>query len=1103
MAVCTRCGQENRAKARFCDVCGAPLTEAQAPREERKVVSVLFADLVGSTSTAERMDPEDVRAMQDAYWRHVRSELERHGGTVEKFIGDAVVALFGAPTAHEDDPERALRAALAIRDWAREQDAIQVRIGITTGEALVRLGAQPLAGEAMASGDVVNSASRLQSAAPANAVLVDETTRRATRATIEFGDVEPVVAKGKADTIRACEALEARSRFGVDLFQHARTELVGRQLELDVFRSALTRMHEERSPQLVTLVGVPGIGKSRLVYELMRLVEDDREIVTWRQGRSLPYGDGVSFWALTEIVKAQAGILESDADNEVQPKLAHAVRAVVDDAAEADWIERHLRPLAGITGDAETAADPQSTEAFAAWRRFFEALADSRPAVIVFEDLHWADDALLDFVDSLVERVADVPLLIVATTRPELLARRPTWGGGKANATTLSLAPLSAEETQQLVRALAGPELLPADAEQTLVDHAGGNALYAEQYVQMWEERREAGKLPLPETVQGLIAARLDGLPPSEKSVLQNAAVFGKVFWEGAVVAVDGIDASTAEESLLALQRKQFVQRARRSSVEDESEYAFRHVLVRDVAYAQIPRTRRANKHQRAADWIESLGRPDDHAEMLVHHHVSALELAGRSGSVELRERALTSLIRAGERATGVNAFSSGTTYYEQALQLLEEDDPRRLAALFARARALFLSGDERRLAVLDETLPELLAAGDVERAAEVATFLADVTWLQGRRDVADEHLELATELVRDRPPSRSKASVLASICRFRMLASDSAAAISAGREAIDMAASLGLDDIRAQVLISVGMARYEAGDDGGTADVEAGIDVALGSNHLGAVARGYQNLSVTTNDAAREIDLLKRAEDLWLRLGDVEGARYPRSNRAGRLFACGRWDEALPLIDAFIAECEAGHPHYQEGMARLCRAWARLARDDVERALDDLERAIAVARAAKDPQALFGILGDAAYIYGKLGRLDEGRKLAREMVAADPQAPRWSTGFLMAADRLGLHDDVRKAFEDDAEGHRLEPVMVAAAERRFADAADIATSNEDLDVATDMRVLAAEALLAEGRPTEAGAQLELALAFYRSVRATRFIREIEAQLAEIQSTVG
>ncbi|MFY9579250.1 MAG: AAA family ATPase [Gaiellaceae bacterium] len=1104
MLVCARCHHENRPEARFCDACGAPLTPASAAREERKVVSVLFADLVGSTSNAESMDPEDVRAMQAPYWHHVRSELERYGGTVEKFIGDAVVALFGAPTAHEDDPERAVRAGLAIRDWAREQETIQVRIGVTTGEALVRLGAQPLAGEGMASGDVVNTASRLQAAAPANVVLVDETTRRATRATIDFADGKSVVAKGKAEPISAWEALEARSRFGVDLFQHARTPLVGRQLELDVLNGALRRLAEERSPQLVTLVGVPGIGKSRLVFELMQLVEADSEIVIWRQGRSLPYGDGVSFWALAEIVKAQAGILENDSDTQVQPKLARAVRVLVDDAAEADWIERHLRPLAGVATDSDTAADPRDSEAFAAWRRFFEALADWRPTVVVFEDLHWADDALLDFVDSLIGRIADVPLLIVATTRPELLDRRPSWGGGKANSTTLSLAPLSANETLQLVRALADEQLLPDDAERTLVEHAAGNALYAEQYVQMWEERQDAGQLPLPETVQGLIAARLDGLSPTEKSVLQNAAVFGKVFWQGAIVAVDGIDTATADDCLHALQRKQFVQRARRSSVEDESEYAFRHVLVRDVAYAQIPRARRAQKHERAAAWIESLGRADDHAEMLAHHHVSALELTGAGESrAELTAQALDSLVRAGERAAAVNAFGSAAGYYERALRLVSDEDARRLTILFAHARVLFSSGDEQRLGVLEHALTALLAAGEIGRAAEIATLVANVAWLQARRSVVDEHVELAMTLIGDQPPSPSKADVLASVARFRMLADDLRGAIDAGREAVEMAERFGLDETRAQALISVGMARYSSDEDEGRDDIERGIELALASNHLAAAARGYQNLSVAADDAARQLELLRTSEELWLRVGDGEGARYTHANRVAFMFGMGNWDEALPLIDAFIEECEGGRPHYQEASLRRCRAWARIVRDEGEGWIDDIERSVAVARTAKDPQVVCETLGDAAFMYAKLDRIEEARALADEMVAENAQAPLRSATFILVAERLGMTDAVRVAFAGDRGGHRPEALALALAERRFADAAEIAIRQGSLDMAAEVRGAAAEAFLEEGRTAEAGAQLEQALAFYRSVGGTRLIRETEAQLASIQSTVG
>ncbi|HZC28141.1 MAG TPA: AAA family ATPase, partial [Gaiellaceae bacterium] len=918
--------------------------------------------------------------------------------------------------------------------------------------------------------------------------------------TIDFDEREPVTAKGKAQPVRVWEALQARSRFGVDLFQHARAPLVARTLELDVLTGALTRVREERSPQLVTLVGVPGIGKSRLVYELMRHVEADPEIVTWRQGRSLPYGAGVSFWALGEIVKAQAGILENDADTDVQPKLARAVLTLIDDAAEADWVERHLRPLAGIAGDDESSAGQRDSEAFAAWRRFFEALADWRPAVIVFEDLHWADDALLDFVDSLVERIADVPLLIVATTRPELLDRRPSWGGGKANATTLSLAPLSAEETLRLVRALNDEQILPPAAEQTAAEHAAGNALYAEQYVQMWEERRDAAARSLPETVQGVIAARLDGLSPAEKSVLQNAAVFGKVFWQGAIVAVDGIDAATADECLHALHRKQFVQRARRSSVEGESEYAFRHVLVRDVAYAQIPRGRRAEKHERAAAWIESLGRPDDHAEMLAHHHVSALDVAAAETRGDLTERALRSLIRAGERATAVNAFASAATYYERALELVPDRDERWRDAVYAHARALFMVGDPSRERVLEEACRALLAANETERAAELTTLLADVAWIQGRRSDADERLNEAMTLIADRPASASKAVVLASVARFRMLADDHASALEVGRQAIDMAERFGLDGVTAQALISVGTARHEVGDDGGRVEIERGIEVALRSNHLAAASRGYTNLAHATPDVRRALEFLKRAEQLSLRLGDLDGSRYPRANRAGRLFSAGQWDEALPLLDSFIADCDAGRPHYQEPVARLCRAWLWFARDETCDVTAEIERAVAVAREAKDPQMRFGILGDAMYINLQLGRDEEARKLADELLAVNPQAPRWSSGFLLAADRLGLRDEVRRAFTDD-EGRRLEPYLVAAAERRFDDAADLAESVGDRDVAADLRRAAADALLEEGRSAEAADQLDRALAFYRSVGATRFVRELKAKLSELSDT--
>ncbi|HEY6113122.1 MAG TPA: adenylate/guanylate cyclase domain-containing protein, partial [Gaiellaceae bacterium] len=502
-------------------------------RRERKVVTVVFCDLVGFTTRAESLDPEDVEAILRPYHERVRAELERHGGTVEKFIGDAVMALFGAPTAHEDDPERAVRAALAIREFAIEE-GLELRVGITTGEALVRLDAQPEAGEGMASGDVVNTAARLQSAASVNGILVDETTYRATRAAVDYEHTGPVEAKGKAEPIRVWTAVAAHSRFGVDVAHEARSELVGRERELGVVRDAFERAHHARTPQLLTLVGVPGIGKSRLVYELNRIVEADPELITWRQGRCLAYGDGITLWALGEIVKAQVGALEQDTPEEIAAKVHQSVADTLAGSGDEAWVEEHLLALLGLGGEAQLGSDRRN-ESFSAWRRFLEGLAEQRPLVMVVEDIHWADESLLDFLDELVDWLTDIPLLVVATARPELLERRPNWGGGKLNATTLALSPLSDEQTAELIGRLLERPLLAAESQRALLERAGGNPLYAEQFVELYVEQGSTDDLRLPETLQGIIAARLDGLPKPEKGLLQDAAVVGKVFWASSI----------------------------------------------------------------------------------------------------------------------------------------------------------------------------------------------------------------------------------------------------------------------------------------------------------------------------------------------------------------------------------------------------------------------------------------------------------------------------------------------------------------------------------------------------------------------------------------
>jgi len=1093
--ICPNCSRENPDDASFCAGCGTSL-EQEPRREERKVVSILFCDLVGFTAQAERMDPEDVRKLLQPYHARLRSELERHGGTVEKFIGDAVMAVFGAPVAHEDDPERAVRAAFAIRDALVDQ--LDLRIGITTGEALIALGARPQEGEGMVSGDVVNTAARLQSAAPVNGVLADETTFRATERTIQYREAASVEAKGKAEPIPVWEALEATSRFGVDVRQLGGTQLVGREDELETLLAALNRARRESEPQLVTLVGVPGMGKSRLVWELFQRVDQEPEITLWRQGRSLPYGEGVSFWALGEMVKAQAGVLETDDADRTDAKLRETVAALVPDPADAQWLESHLRPLVGLEASTELGSGRRD-EAFAAWRRFLEVLAEQRPLVLVFEDLHWADDSLLDFIDYLVDWASGVPILVTGTARPELLSRRPGWGGGKANALTLSLSPLSDDETAELVHALLERSVLDAKVQQTLLERAGGNPLYAEEFVRMRGER-EDDELTLPETVQGLIAARLDGLSPEEKALLQSVAVLGKVFWLGAATELAEMARWSVEERLHALERKEFLRRERRSSVAGEVEYAFRHLLVRDVAYGQIPRGVRADKHRVAARWIESLGRPEDHAEMLAHHYLRALELSRAAGqpTLDIAEAARDALREAGDRAASLNSFTAAVRFYDEALQVgsLEEED--RADVRFRRARALNLAGGENRDTALEEARDALLATGDSERAAEADALLAEFWWHRGNRDRSLEHLERGHTLVEALPSSSAKAHVLSQLARYRMLAEENEEAIRIGEEALAMAEALKLEELQAHALDNIGVAKFNLGDLTGLDDLERSIEIAVGARSPEA-ARGYNNLGSCVwglGDFRRSCTLFDEAVAVGERLGNASVGTYSRIIQNQQLFRKGEWEEALRRSDAFLAACEAGESHYLESTVRLDRANARLARGDAAGALDDVRKALGPARAAGDPQALVPTFVGAARLYVEAGRTDDARELAREALAEAPLSYAL-TDLAWVAAELDCEEELAERLERVRPETKWTDGARALLQRDFVTAADVFYDIGVLNEEALARLRAAEQLVAEGRRAEADEQLQRSLAFWRSVGATRYIRKGEALFAK------
>ena len=1113
MLTCGTCGHENPDDARFCSRCGTALAPAAAPREERKVVTVLFADLVGFTSRSERLDPEDVRATLTPYFARLREELERRGGTVEKFIGDAVMAVFGAPVAHEDDAERAVRAALGIRESIaelNEQDPeldLHVRVGVNSGEALVSLGADPLRGQGMAAGDVVNTAARLQSAAPVDGILVGETTYRATERAIDYRQADAVDAKGKVERVIAWEAVEARSRFGVDITRRVDTPLVGRERELSLLREALDRARLQDEPQLITLVGEPGIGKSRLVHELYEHVESLPDLVTWRQGRCLPYGEGISYWALSEIVKAEAGILETDVDAAAAEKLDRIVRELIPEGEERPWVARHLRPLIGIAQ--ETSAQREtSEEAPGAWRRFLEALAERRPTVLIFEDLHWADDGLLDLVDHLVDWTRDVPLLVLGTARPELLTRRQDWGGGKPNAATISLAPLSDDDTTKILASLMERALLPAELQSALLARAGGNPLYAEEFARMAEGRAAAdlARVDLPDTVQGIIAARLDGLDPANKTILQDAAVIGKAFWLGAVASLGGTDVAEVERRLRELERRRFVRRARRSSVGGEDEIAFLHVLVRDVAYGQIPRAARAEKHRVAAEWIASLGvdRLEDRAELLAYHYGAALELTRAAGGdvSALETPARLALRAAGDRALALGAYPGAERAYEAALELWPADDPDRATLLVRYGRLLSLvheRGDE----VLTEARDAFLAAGQIDAAAWAELQIGDLTWRRGSGHEAQAHIDRATAMTEDLPPTAELAGVRAYLARFLMVAGRHDDAIRIGRDALAIARSVGDDELVAFALSSIGTARVNGGDLDGFRELEQGVEVAERAPSPWHILRGRVNIGVChflVGDLPKALDVHERNLVDAQRYGMEGAVIWNRAEVAFDLCLVGRWDESLAIHDAEVARIEAGAPHYLETQHRQSRSRIRLGRGDVQGALDDTTRAVEAGREARDPQALLPCLAEHARALHFSGRADEAERVVDEIVDLNGGAPSLDWAWWILPATIVLSDAGRADELLGMGGAELPSGWVRAA-RAWASGnlAGAADELREMGAGPDegyARLREAQRLVAAGRRDEAEPSLSRALELFRGMGATPLIREAEALLA-------
>jgi class 3 adenylate cyclase/tetratricopeptide (TPR) repeat protein len=988
---------------------------------------VLFADMVDSTARADGADPEDVRASLVAFHALLREALERHGATVEKFIGDAVVAVFGAPVTREDDAERAVRAALEIRDAVARGSDVGVRVGVATGEALVDLRAEPAAGQNVAAGDVLNVGSRLASAATRGAIFVDVRTYAATSDAIDYRALDPLTLKGKAEPVAAWEALASRAA------ERRETAFVGRRRELETLRTVLADA-VAGAPQLVTMVGVPGIGKSRLVDELY---ETSPERARWLQGRSLPYGTDTPFWALTEIVRAHAGILRTDGPQEAEARLRASFPTTLA-GDEAAWVESHVRALVGLA-----AADPgRSDERFAAWRRLFEALADEVPLVLVFEDLHWADEALLAFIDSMVAWAATRRLLVLCTARPELLERHPGWGRSFPDAVTIHLEPLAPDETVAVLEATAGRGLAE-HVEADVLARVEGNPLYAQEYARMIAERgvgERARALPLPDSVQAVIAARMDALPPREKAVVHDAAVVGRTCWTGALAALSGEPRFALDGSLQALERKEFLRREPASSVPSETAYSFHHVLVRDVAYGQIPRVRRSEKHRRTAEWLETLrSSREDLAELIAHHYASALQLARETG-VEadgLAERARRALREAGERASRLNATAAAAGFFRSSLELTPADDPDRprlqLAYGIALARSEHAGND-----ILEEARAGLVAVGDVERAAAADAELSDLLLIQGSHEGTFEVLDRARQLLAAAPPSPAKATILSKLAGRLMFVDHPTEATRVGLEALEMAEELDLPLIRADVLATVGFARAALGDADGVEDLERSIAIALEENSPQAL-RGYINLgTVLANfgDLRAAFDHYRKGLALARRFGDLRGIMWFAAEGIYESYWTGRWDEACATIERLLADPRALHQTRFD--AQLVRGWIRLARGDVDGAVADADAVLEAGRGGES-QFLFPALAFRARALVATGAgtavdcVDE--MIERVAAAATSYTSFWVTDLAVAACSVGRSRELLGALPEDGPTKWTRAAR-AYAEGDFAEAA-------------------------------------------------------------------
>jgi len=1022
VASCPACGFPLEGSFKFCPECAAPLTApTSAVAEERKVVTALFCDLVGFTALSESADPEDVNRMLTAYYAMAKAQIEGFGGVVEKFIGDAVVGVFGVPATHEDDPERAVRAGLRIVETSEQLTSLGggpllLRVGVNTGDALVRMTVTPGSGEGFLAGDAINTASRIQSVAPVLGVAVGQATFDATAQVFEYAELEPATVKGKAEPVAVFHAKSSLARFGTDLTRTHDSPFVGREIDLALLKGVFDKTVAADAVQLVTVAGEPGLGKSRLVAELFGYIDDRPELITWRQGRCLPYGEGITYWPLGEIVKAHAGILETDDQATATTKLDR----VLPEGAERPWFRQRILPLLGI----EATSTAERQELFTAWRRFLEHVAEQDPTVVVFEDLHWADAAMLAFIEHLADHAEAVPLLVVGTARPELFENHPTYAAGLRNTNTINLAPLTEAETARLVAGLLDATVLPAELQQPILEQVGGNPLYAEEFVRLLKDQdlivakgsswelREGAEVPFPDSVQALIAARLDTLGADAKSLLADAAVVGKVFWAGEVAAMSGRDLEEVREALRELSRKELIRPARQSSMAGEAEYAFWHVLTRDVAYGQLTRGSRVNRHIAAAEWIESkaAGRVEDLADVLAYHYATAHTLAVAAGDTErafeLQAPALRFLTLAGDRALGLDT-DAALSAFEQALALTPPGHQERAESLvrFGKA-AIEATRYQEAVVALEEAVAGLRAAGNLSATAEAMYGLRRVLQRLGDPRAWTLGAE-ALALFESLPPSSELVNVLTDEAVFEWMQGRLELATHYADRALILADQLALD-APANAYGSRGGARATLGDRGGLADYQQAIRLASseGKAHNVAVFHNNYGLALWLFDGpVAALDVLQAGIVYANPRGLTDITDLLEGTSLSLLFDTGRHEEALELAAGLANHFEATGNLVDLTEARAVQTRIHTLRGDAQPAADWLGRLESGPRETGFPQAIVFGFAPAAAAHAALGDLAAATALLAEVdTTFGTRENSYYPGWLPSMVRTALH---------------------------------------------------------------------------------------------------